>query len=157
VEAPRRERLEKDVRGSTRHSAARKKEKDVSVSGNATSEYTRQAVLTASPVKLVVLMYDGAIRFMEQARLHLRRNANAACGSAITRAYNVVSELRLSLDFDAGGPRGKEIARELERLYTFVLDTLVQSNVERSDESLADAIVIMRTLKEGWDGIANAG
>lgn len=123
---------------------------------NAANEYTRQAVLTASPVKLVVLMYEGALRFMEQARVHMRRNAVAACGQSINKAYGVVSELRLSLDAEAAGPAGRPIAQGLERLYNYVLDELVNANVERSEARLDHAVAVMRTLKEGWDGVVRA-
>lgn len=123
---------------------------------NATSEYTRQAVMTANPVKLVCLLYDGAIRFMEKARLDMHKGASADIGQSISRAYAIISELRVTLDPTAGNGRAKPIATELERLYTFVLDQLVKANIERSESKLNHALQVMKTLKEGWEGIARA-
>ena len=120
---------------------------------NATAEYTRNAVMTASRGKLVVMMYEGAIRFTEQARFQLARNNVAACGTAISNAYNIVSELKVALDPEAGGPAGEKLVTNLDALYTFVLDSLVNANVNRSVDDLDNVLEIVNTLKEGWDGI----
>lgn len=109
--------------------------------------------MTASRGKLVVMMYEGAIRFVEQARFQLERNNVAACGTAISNAYNIISELKVAVDPDAGGEVGKEIAANLDGLYTFILDSLVNANVNRSTEDLENILEIVGTLKEGWDGI----
>lgn len=123
---------------------------------NATREYTRQAVLAASPAKLVCLLYDGAIRNMEQAKAAIARKAPAPAGAAISRAYGIVSELRVSLDHEAGNGRARPITSELERLYLFVLDSLIAANLERSEQKVDNALRVMKTLKEGWDGIVHA-
>jgi len=121
---------------------------------NATLEYTKNAVMTASRAKLVVLMYEGAISHVEQARFHLERNNVAGCGTAISRAYSIVSELKVALDFEAS-PEVGEVARRLESLYTFVQDRLVQTNIERDAGDLQAVLDVLRTVKEGWDGIVH--
>ncbi len=120
---------------------------------NATAEYTRNTVMTASRGKLVVLMYEGAVRFVEQARFHLERNNAAACGTAISNAYNIVSELKVALDPESGGEVGKGLATQLDNLYTFILDRLVNANVDRPLEDIEAVLDVLNTLKEGWDGI----
>ncbi|MCB9834114.1 MAG: flagellar export chaperone FliS [Planctomycetes bacterium] len=121
---------------------------------NATYEYTKNSVMTASRAKLVVMMYDGAIRFAEQARFQLKRNNHAACGTAISNCYNIVSELKIALDYEAGGEIGKRMAKDLARLYTFVMDRLVEANLDRDESSLEAALDVLGTLKEGWDHAA---
>ena len=64
----------------------------------------------------------------------------------------IIGELRASLDHAAGG----DISRDLDRLYEFVLDQLSQANLKRTAEGVTAAIDVMRTLKEGWDGIVPA-
>ena len=118
----------------------------------AAATYTRNAVLTASPEKLVKLLYDGAIRNLEKAKVGLadaRTARSPEVGQTLSRAMGILGELRASLDHAAGGP----VARELDRLYEFGLDQLSQSNLTRSGDGVGNTLRVMRTLKEGWDGI----
>lgn len=107
--------------------------------------------MTASRGKLVIMMYEGAIRFAEQAKFHLNRGNISACGAAISNSYNIVSELKVALDPDAKGPASKKICSELESLYQFVMTKLVEANVERKEECLDAALDILGVLKSGWD------
>jgi len=119
---------------------------------NAASVYRQNSVLTASPEKVVKLLYDGAIRHMETCRSQLSDPGTshiAATGESISKAFAIVSELRTSLDHQAGG----EISGNLDRLYEFTLHQLSKANVERSAEPVERGLHVMRTLKEGWDGI----
>ncbi|MCA9321054.1 MAG: flagellar export chaperone FliS [Planctomycetes bacterium] len=120
---------------------------------NATLEYTKNAVMTSSRAKLVVMMYEGAIRYVEQARFHLDRKSHAACGTAISNAYNVISELKVCLDYESGGEIGRDISTNLERLYTFMLETLVTVNSSRDPENLDHVRELLGTLKSAWDEI----
>lgn len=124
---------------------------------NATYEYTKNSVMTASRGKLVIMMYEGAMRFAEQARFQLRRGNHAACGTAISNCYNIVSELKIALDYEAGGAPGKKIAQDLNRLYTFVMDRLVESNLNRDEKSIEAVLDVLGTLKEGWDQAVTLG
>ncbi|MEZ6195551.1 MAG: flagellar export chaperone FliS [Planctomycetota bacterium] len=120
---------------------------------NATQEYRRNAVMTASPEKLVLMMYDAAINFSRQARAKMEAREVAECGRLIGRAFNIVSELRVSLDADAGGPEGRTIASNLDRLYGFAMDGLLRANSRRTPEGLDEAISILSTVREGWQGV----
>ena len=119
----------------------------------AAATYQRNAVMTASPEKLVKMLYDGAIKHLEKSRAGLAEESTSRSqevGLALSKAMGIIGELRASLDHAAGG----DISRELDRLYEFVLDQLSQANLKRSAKSVDAAIEVMRTLKEGWDGIA---
>ncbi len=117
---------------------------------NAAQAYLANSIMTATPEKLVDFLYDGAIRFIDQARVSIQGDDVAKAGTAFSRAFAVVSELRSSLDFEKGG----EVSTELDRLYGFVQDRLVAANRSRDSEPLGEARNILVTLKEGWDGIA---
>ena len=119
---------------------------------NAANVYRQNAVLTAKPEKIVKMLYDGAIRHMEQSRVELSNpetRRSAASGEHLGKAFAIVSELRTSLDAKAGG----EIAENLERLYDFTLTQITEANLQRDPVPVEHGLKVMRTLKEGWDGI----
>ena len=112
----------------------------------------RNAVLTASPEKLVGLLYDGAIEHLEKSRVGLadsKSARSAAVGRSLSRAMGIIGELRASLDHAAGGV----VSRDLDRLYEFALDQLSQANLTRTPMGADNALQVMRTLEEGWDVI----
>jgi len=118
----------------------------------AAATYQRNAILTASPEKLVKLLYDGAIKHLEKSRIGLSDGKTARSGDvglALSRTMGILGELRASLDHAAGG----DIARNLDRLYEYALDQLSQANLTRTVDGVTNALQVMRTLKEGWDGI----
>ena len=118
----------------------------------AAATYQRNAILTASPEKLVKLLYDGAIKNLEKARAGVadpRTARSPEVGNALGKAMGILGELRASLDHAAGGA----IAKDLDRLYEYTLDQLSQANLERTQPGVANALQVLRTLKEGWDGV----
>lgn len=121
----------------------------------AAATYQRNAVMTASPEKLVTMLYDGALKYLEQARVGLTDEQTARSqevGKALSKAMGIIGELRASLDHAAGG----DIAQNLDSLYDFTLDQLSKSNLERTVAGVDATLEVMRTLKEGWDGIVPA-
>jgi flagellar protein FliS len=119
----------------------------------AAATYQRNAVMTASPEKLIKMLYEGAIKNLERSRAGLADESTSRSqevGVALSKSMGIIGELRASLDHAAGG----DISRQLDQLYEFVLDQLSQANLKRSASSVNAAIEVMRTLKEGWDGIA---
>lgn len=121
----------------------------------AAATYQRNAVLTASPEKLVKMLYDGAILQLERSKRGLENTTTARSsevGQALGRAMGIVGELRASLDHAAGG----EISRNLDSLYEYALDQLSQANLTRTPNGVANTLQVLRTLKEGWDGVIPA-
>jgi flagellar protein FliS len=119
---------------------------------HAAATYQRNAVLTASPEKLVQMLYDGAIKNLEKSRHGLTDNKTARSsevGQSLSKAIGIIGELRASLDHAAGG----ELARDLDRLYEYSLDQLSQANMTRTPNGVDNALQVVRTLKEGWDGV----
>ncbi len=120
-----------------------------------TNNYKNNAILTASPEKLVVMMYEGAIKNMEMARLELEKPDNdyaPRIGETLGKAMAIIGELRAVLDFEKGAP----VAQELDRLYEFCLDRIYQTNLNRRPEDIRGPIRVMKTLKEGWDALVPA-
>lgn len=115
----------------------------------AAQQYRRNAILTASPEKLVMLLMEGALRHMDQAKIAIEQKKVAMAGEALSRAFAIVSELRGALDRE----KAPEIASDLDRLYGFILDRVVLANRRRELVPLEEAREIMGTIKAGWDGV----
>jgi len=94
----------------------------------AAQRYQQTQVATSDRGRLLLLMFDGGLKFLAQARAGLEAGDLARFAHSLGRGQAVIAELMHTLDHKAGG----EIAANLERLYTFMLDHLVQANLEKS-------------------------
>jgi flagellar protein FliS len=113
---------------------------------NAFQKYKTTSVQSASREKLLLMMYEGAIRFTKQAITALEQKQIADKGIAIGRAYDVIMELNNTLDHKVGG----EISKNLEQLYMFMTEQLTQANIKNSVEHLNNVVRILETLYDGW-------
>ena len=119
---------------------------------DAAAAYRKNAILTASPEKVIKLLYDGAIRNLERSRIGLSDSStshSADVGVALGKAISIIGELRSALDHEVGG----EIAQNLELLYEFSSDQISEANISRTPAPVDHTLRVLRTLKEGWDGI----
>lgn len=113
---------------------------------------TVSAVEDASPHRLIQLLLDAGLERIANARRALDTGDVAARGLAIGKALDIVAGLRGSLNFEAGG----EIAANLDALYEYLERRLLQANLEADAGMLDEAATLLRQVKEGWDGIADA-
>jgi flagellar protein FliS len=109
-------------------------------------KYKTTSVQSASKEKILLMLYEGCIRFMKQAMVAIDKKDIAERGMNIGRAYDIVMELMNTLNFEAGG----DLAKELERLYMFVTDQLTQANIKNDRVPLGHALKTMETLYSGW-------
>jgi flagellar secretion chaperone FliS len=112
----------------------------------AAREYVRNAVLSATPVRLVVLLYEGALRQLRSANRRLEEGDVRGRHTALDRALEIVGELQSSLD-PAAAP---EIAAELDRHYRFVQRIILEGNLEKSTEKIECAIQVLDVLRAAW-------
>ena len=112
-------------------------------------EYQKTAVITASKEKILLMLYQGAIRFVRQAIKALDDNNIAKKGESISKATAILSELLSTLDFKVSD----EIASELERLYLFMIDKLIDGNIKNCKKSFEDVEKILETLYKAWEDI----
>lgn len=103
-------------------------------------------VMSASPHKLIVMLFDGAIGFIRAARLHMQAGQVAAKGEAISKAIDVVGGLSSALDHERGG----ELAGRLESLYDYVSDLLLKANLENSVVRLDEAERLLADIASAW-------
>lgn len=125
----------------------------MSVTTNPVSAYRQTTVKTAGQGKLIVMLYDEAIRQMDTAieLLNNRTKRLDLVHNAFVKAQDVVTELMAGLDFE----RGEEIARNLLSLYIFVNDKLREGNMKKSIPPTQDARGVMAELRGAWAQLAN--
>lgn len=107
------------------------------------------AVATASPHKLVLMLYDGAIDAIRSARMYLQQQHLGGKASRISKALAIIDELDATLNHEAGG----EIAANLAALYDYMTHRLVMANLDNKIENLEEVERILSNLREGWAGI----
>lgn len=110
--------------------------------------YQQNRVSTADPGTLLLMLYQGAIDFLRHATASLDSGDVAEKGRCIARALAILSELLATLNLDLGG----EVARNLQRLYLFMIDQITTANLTNDPQPLNDVIVLLSTLKDGWEG-----
>ncbi|MGL4366743.1 MAG: flagellar export chaperone FliS [Brevinemataceae bacterium] len=112
--------------------------------------YKANDIETASGIKLVVMLYNGAIKFLTIAIEAIEQKQLDIANNNIIKAQNIVGELLSSLDFSAG-----DIAQELSRLYIYVHKLLIEANIQKQVLPLSESIEILSNLKDGWTHLLN--
>jgi flagellar secretion chaperone FliS len=116
-----------------------------------TAAYQQQSILTATPGKLVVMLYDGAVRFLKQAAAAMRDERRAQADERLRRADAIIEELQLTLDLEAG-----EIASNLQGIYVFSRRHLNEARVERDPEKVEQVAGLLSELRGSWAQIAGS-
>jgi flagellar secretion chaperone FliS len=112
--------------------------------------YYQTHVQSRSPLELVVMLYDGAIRFLGQAAEAMDANDMAAKAVSLSRALAILAELQNTLNLAEGG----ELAKQLDALYTHATERLVDANVRRSSGPIHEVIALLRPLRDAWAQVA---
>ena len=110
------------------------------------NKYKQTSVTTASRGQVLIMLYEGAIKFSKQAIEAIHKKDLAEKGKYILKVQDIINELSLTLDHNIGG----EISKELERLYAFIIDQLVKANITNDPKPIEDSKRILETLHEGW-------
>lgn len=107
-------------------------------------------VMSASPHRLIAMLYQGARQAVALARMHMQQSNVPARGEAIGKAIRIVeSGLQQSLNRDVGG----ELAALLDSLYSYICRRLLEANLQGSEELLIEVDRLLATLEEAWTGI----
>ena len=111
--------------------------------------YQKSTFDMSNNVRIISLLFDGAINYIKLGRVKMGEQNIAGKGHYIGKATAIVGELTSSLNMEEGG----EIARNLRRLYDFVLDRLLKANLKNDVAALDEAEKVLQTLREGWKGM----
>lgn len=116
----------------------------------AANAYRQTQITTTTPGHLVVLLYDGAITFLEQAKLRIVEKNYAQKGILISQALDVIAELDGSLNTERGG----EIAQNLHKLYMYCNSRLLQANLKMDETIIDEVIGILDSFRSAFAEIA---
>lgn len=112
-------------------------------------QYQKTSVTTASRERILLMLYEGAIRFTRQARTAMNEGKIADKGKFISKATAILSELMATLDFKVGG----QLAVDLENLYVFMIDKLIEGNINNNPECLDNVESLLMTLYTAWKDV----
>lgn len=115
----------------------------------ALNRYRNAGIETASPAKIVVALYDGALKQL-RAAAGTEKKEYAKRGEALSRAHAIVSELQATLD----RAKAPEIADQLDRLYDFCIDRINTANRDADPTQLPPAIRVLEQLRDAWAQVA---
>ena len=118
---------------------------------NGVSAYQETSITTESKGRLIIMLYDGAIKFMRLAIQEIEAQNFEAKGRYIGKAQDIINELNTVLDIEAGG----EVAENLRKLYVFMSNHLSQANMKRDPQMIREVISLMEELNNGWRAITN--
>ncbi|MEW6263529.1 MAG: flagellar export chaperone FliS [Thermodesulfobacteriota bacterium] len=113
--------------------------------------YQQTQVATVDKGRLIVLLYEGAIKYLDQARECLATGDVPGKSVNINRAVDIIAELNQSLNLKDGG----EIAGNLRRLYLFWIDHLLQAKTRKDTRNIEDVIGMMSSLNEAWNQVVS--
>lgn len=113
---------------------------------NAYQKYKQTSIQSASREKLLLMLYEGAIKFLKLGITAAEQKKIADRGMNIGRCYDIILELNNTLDHKVA----PEIAKNLEQLYMFITDKLTQGNISGDPQPLREALKVLETLYDGW-------
>lgn len=113
---------------------------------NAYQKYKNTSVQSASREKILLMLYEGAIKFTKLAIKAAEEKKIADRGMNIGRAFDIIMELNNTLDHKVGG----DVANQLEQLYMFMMEQYTKANISGSPEPLQTNLKLLNTLYDGW-------
>ncbi len=118
---------------------------------NGVEVYKENAISTQSKGRLIVMLYEGAIKFMNLAAKELEAGNYVTKGEYITKAQDIINELNAVLDMDGGG----ELAVNLRQLYCFMTKRLSEANIKKDPRLIREVIKLMEELNQGWKAVTS--
>lgn len=109
-------------------------------------KYLENQVATASPEQLVILLYDGALRFLSQGREALAEGKALEAHGSLVKAQRIIIELMCALNPEAD----KTLSDNLTSLYFYMYQQLVRANIEKDAQRVEEVTRLMDTLRGGW-------
>ena len=111
---------------------------------NKMSEYQRNAILTASPAELTLMLYEGAIKFCNIAKIAIEKKDIQKAHDNIKRAQDIITEFRVTLD------RRYPVWEDFERVYDYIYRKLVDANMHKDMDELDEALKYIREMRDTW-------
>ena len=110
----------------------------------ALNKYKQNTVSSATPEELTLMLYDGAIKFMNIGKYSIENKDIQRTNSSLIRAQDIINELNYSLNMDY------DISKEMRVLYDFVLSKLVDANIRKDMAAIDEALEIVYGMRDTW-------
>lgn len=117
---------------------------------NAASLYQGSAINTATPAELTLMLYNGAIKFCNQAAIGIEEKNIEKANNNLIKAQNIIWELQGTLDFKYG------VAKDFDLIYKKISQNLIMANLRKDIDSLNEAIEDIRGLRDVWAQVMKA-
>lgn len=111
---------------------------------NVINSYQKNAVMTASPAELTLMLYEGAIKFCNIALIGLEKQDYEKTNTNLKKAQAIIMELRATLDHKY------PVWEDFERVYDYIYRRLVEANTKKDAEVLEDALKYIREMRDTW-------
>ncbi|TAH63572.1 MAG: flagellar export chaperone FliS [Gottschalkiaceae bacterium] len=107
-------------------------------------QYQQNSIMTASPEELTLMLYNGAIKFMNLGKHHIENKEIEKTNEALKKAQAIIMELNNTLDMNY------EISNNLRSIYTFILDKLIDANIRKDASILDEALPLIEEIRDTW-------
>lgn len=111
---------------------------------NSINAYQRNAILTASPAELTLMLYEGAIKFCNIALIGIEKKDFEKANNNLKKAQAIITELRATLD------RKYPVWEDFDRVYAYIYRRLVDGNIRKDPEIVEDALKYIREMRDTW-------
>ncbi|WP_233277427.1 flagellar export chaperone FliS [Paenibacillus durus] len=115
--------------------------------------YQQNKYQTASPHRLTLMLYNGAIQFAGKAKQAITEGDISQTNKYIQKTQDIVYELMSALNQKEGG----EIARNLKNLYFYMIERLIEANIKKNTASIDEVVAMLQELKSAWEEIGKGG
>lgn len=106
--------------------------------------YLRSKVMTATPAELTLMLYEGAIKFVNKAIMSIEKDDVMGAHNNLMKTQRIIEELRASLDHEY------PVAKEFDTVYEYILRRLVEANIKKDKDILEEVLEHLRTMRDTW-------
>ena len=106
--------------------------------------YLRSKVMTATPAELTLMLYEGAIKFVNKAIMSIEKKDIMGAHNNLMKTQRIIEELRASLDHKY------PVAKEFDTVYEYILRRLVDANIKKDKDILEEVLEHLRTMRDTW-------
>ena len=118
----------------------------MSNNGNYQNAYKKASVNTLDQNKLIIMLYDGAIKNASFAVEHMKSGEIEKVHNCLIKAKNIVTELMATLNIEKGG----DLAKNLQSLYSYMFSQLIEANMEKKTQPIVVVIELLKELRVAW-------
>ena len=111
---------------------------------NPYAKLKQDSIYTATPEELTLMLYDGAVKFGNQALIALEQKDFAKANTLIQKMQNIIREFQFTLK------KGYDISEQLNNVYDYIHRILVKANINKDKEKLEEALSLIRELRDAW-------